>query len=279
MNWQWFIELALEEDVGAGDFTSVSCLDAQARGKAVIRVKQPCVLAGVELAAAVFRFVDPDAELQFFARDGDRLEAGTEIIMLSARAQALLSAERLALNCLQRMSGVATLTRQYVDAVAGFPARILDTRKTTPLFRAAEKWAVRIGGGHNHRFGLYDMILIKDNHIDFCGGVERAIHRAQEYLQRTGNNLPIEVEARSLEEVKRILHCGGIQRILLDNLDLKQLADAVLLIGGRHETEASGGITLANVRAVAATGVDFISVGALTHSYQSIDISMKAVVS
>lgn len=254
-------------------------MDANQQGQAVIQVKQPCLLAGVELAGMIFRYLDPEAVVDPMAADGQRIEVPAPVMRISGKARALLAAERLALNCLQRMSGIATLTRAYVDAVAGYPARILDTRKTTPLFRAAEKWAVRIGGGHNHRFALYDMILIKDNHIDYCGGVEHALRRVQNYLNAHGLQLAVEVEARNLEEVRRILDCAGVHRIMLDNFNLADLSKAVALVGGRLETEASGGINLSNVREVAATGVDYISVGALTHSYQSVDISMKAVLS
>ncbi|MCS6992099.1 MAG: carboxylating nicotinate-nucleotide diphosphorylase [Chitinophagales bacterium] len=276
MNWQQFIEQALREDIGEGDHTSLACVEANVQAGAVVVAKETCIVAGVDLACMVFRFLDVHVDIQVQVCDGQRVPAGSELMYVRGRAQSLLAAERLALNCLQRMSGIATLTRRFVDAVYPYRARILDTRKTTPLFRAAEKWAVRLGGGVNHRLGLYDMILIKDNHIDFCGGVEVAIDRSVDYLQQKGLQLPIEIEARNLDEVQRIVRHGGVQRIMLDNFSLPELAQAVQLIGGRYETEASGGITLDNVYQVAATGVDYISVGALTHAYRSVDISMKA---
>lgn len=279
MNTQEFIEAALKEDVGTGDYSTLSCIPASARGKAILKIKENGILAGVAMAQAIFHFLEPEAVFTLYKKDGDEVKVGELAFEVSASVHTILKAERLALNCMQRMSGVATLTRQYVDAIKEFRSEILDTRKTTPLFRMQEKEAVRIGGGNNHRMGLYDMVMLKDNHIDFCGGIEKAIETTNEYLRANNLDLQIEVETRSIEDVKRVLATGNIHRIMLDNYTPEQLAVAVELIAGRYETEASGGITLENVRDYARTGVDFISIGAITHHAVSMDLSLKAQLS
>ncbi len=275
MDWQAFIRQALHEDLGSGDHTTEACVPAHQRLGAHVIAKQNCLVAGVQLAEEIFRYLDPAMTVHVYAPDGYWVSQGQVVLALHGSARAILQAERLALNCLQRMSGIATLTRRFVEAIHGYPTRILDTRKTTPLFRAAEKWAVRIGGGENHRFGLHDMILIKDNHIACCGGVEQAIARARRYLEENALQLAIEIEAHSLNEVRRIVAYGGISRIMFDNFPVPLLHEAVSLVNKAFETEASGGIGLHNIQAVAASGVDFISVGALTHSYQSVDMSLE----
>lgn len=277
MYWDNFIKQALEEDIRDGDHTSHSCIRSDAKGKAHLLIKDSGILAGIELAQKIFHHLDPAMRFHLLIGDGSVVQPGAIAFELSGNAHAILTGERLALNCMQRMSGIATLTHEYVKRVEGFPARILDTRKTTPLFRAAEKLAVRIGGGHNHRFGLFDMILIKDNHIDYAGGIVEAIAAAQKYLAKNKLELRIEIEARNLEEVELILKTGGVDRIMLDNFSLDHIRKAVDLIGRSVETEASGGVQLDTVRNIAATGVDFISVGALTHSYKSLDLSLKAM--
>lgn len=266
----------MKEDVGNGDHSTLSCIPERARGRAVLKIKEEGILAGLNMAQAIFRYLEPEAAFTFHKRDGDSIVPGEVAFEVSASVRTILKAERLALNCMQRMSGIATLTRQYVTAVSGCKARILDTRKTTPLFRMHEKEAVRIGGGSNHRMGLYDMIMLKDNHIDFCGGIEKAIARANNYIREKGLDLKIEVETRSLDDVKRVLDAGGADRIMLDNYSPALLAEAIALINGQCETEASGGITLENVRDYALTGVDFVSIGAITHHAVSLDLSLKA---
>jgi nicotinate-nucleotide pyrophosphorylase (carboxylating) len=272
-----FIEAALREDVGSGDHSSLACIPADATGKAALKIKETGVLAGMKLAHQIFTFLEPGAVFTPYKNDGDYVEIGETAFEVSAKVQTILKAERLALNCMQRMSGIATLTRQYVDIVKGYPAKILDTRKTTPLFRAFEKEAVRIGGGVNHRMGLYDMIMLKDNHIDFCGGIEEAIKQTQRYLAENSMNLAIEVETRSLEDVKKVLKVGGVHRIMLDNYKPADLEKAITLVNGKFETEASGGINLDNILSYARSGVDFISVGAVIHHAVSMDLSLKAV--
>lgn len=271
-----FIEAALREDVGPGDYSSLASIDAGARGKAVLKVKEAGVLAGMELAEAIFRFLQPDALFVAYKKDGDAMQPGEVAFEVSADIHTILKAERLALNCMQRMSGIATLTSEYVALLAGTRTRILDTRKTTPLFRQYEKWAVHIGGGSNHRMGLYDMIMLKDNHIDFCGGISKAIQKTNQFLKEQQLALQIEVETRTLEDVREVLACGNVQRIMLDNFSPEEAAAAVQLINGRFETEASGGINKSNVREYAAAGVDFISVGAIIHHAVSLDLSLKA---
>ena len=276
LNTQEFIQAALSEDVGTGDHSTLASIPADARGKAVLKIKENGIIAGISLAEEIFHFIEPAATFTFFKKDGDTVANGEIAFEVAASVHTILKAERLALNCMQRMSGIATLTSQYVDAIKGYPAKILDTRKTTPLFRAFEKEAVRIGGGVNHRMGLYDMVMLKDNHIDFCGGIEKAIEQTNAYLKKNGLNLKIEVETRSLDDVKRVLAVGNVDRIMLDNYTPELLEEAIKLIGNKYETEASGGITLDNVVAYARTGVDFISAGAIIHHAVSMDLSLKA---
>ena len=267
---------ALREDLGDGDHTSLATIPGAARGKARLLVKEDGVIAGLDIAQKVFTAVDPELRMTTFYSDGARVKKGDVAFEIEGPVISILSAERLVLNFLQRMSGIATATSILVDRLKGLNTKILDTRKTTPLLREIEKMAVRIGGGFNHRFGLYDMIMIKDNHVDFAGGIAEAIHSVAMYLQRTGQHLQIEIETRSLEEVRQVLATGGVNRIMLDNFDFPELRQAVELINHRYETEASGGITLETIRQYAACGVDFISVGALTHHISSLDLSLKA---
>jgi nicotinate-nucleotide pyrophosphorylase (carboxylating) len=273
-----FIEAALREDVGDGDHSSLACISPDARGKAVLKIKEAGIIAGIKLAEEIFTSIEPGAVCTLHKRDGDAVDIGETAFEVTAKVHTILKAERLALNCMQRMSGIASLTRRYVDMVKGYPAKILDTRKTTPLFRTYEKDAVHIGGGVNHRMGLYDMVMLKDNHIDFCGGIEEAIEQTRNYLRQNALNLKIEVETRSIKDVKKVLAAGGIHRIMLDNYTPEELEEAISLIGGAYETEASGGINLDNIIAYARTGVDFISVGAIIHHAVSMDLSLKAVV-
>jgi nicotinate-nucleotide pyrophosphorylase (carboxylating) len=270
-----FIKAALDEDVGDGDHTSIACIDANAVGKAIVRMKEAGVIAGITVAKEILNYIDGTIEIKALVSDGDEVQNGQEIIKIEGNVRNILKSERLLLNVMQRMSGIATKTKRFVKLIEGTNAKILDTRKTTPNFRFFEKWAVRIGGGHNHRFGLYDMILIKDNHITACGGVEKAIKAVNNYLQNLKLNLSVEIETRTIDEVNEVLQYGDVNRIMLDNFSIKNLKEAVLLINHRYETEASGGITENNIREVAETGVDFISMGALTHSYKSLDINMK----
>ncbi|MEO6167837.1 MAG: carboxylating nicotinate-nucleotide diphosphorylase [Chitinophagales bacterium] len=276
MYWENFIQQALDEDIREGDHTSLSCIKQDASARAQLRIKDTGILAGVELAQKIFYHLDPSMEMKVLINDGTFVQNGEVAFELSGNARAILTGERLALNCMQRMSGIATLTSKYVKRIEGFGAKVLDTRKTTPLFRTAEKWAVRIGGGHNHRFGLFDMILIKDNHIDYAGGIVNAIEATTTYLNQNNLSLIVEIEARSLDDVALILETGNVNRIMLDNFTLENTQRAVAMIGRKIETEASGGVNLETVRSIAATGVDFISVGALTHSYNSLDLSLKA---
>lgn len=271
------IELALKEDIGDGDHSALSTIPADARGAARLLIKADGVLAGMDLARSIVQRFDPELNLRPFLEDGARVNVGDVAFTLMGPARSILTIERLVLNFMQRMSGIATLTHRYVEAVEGTGCRVLDTRKTTPGMRALEKWAVRIGGGHNHRNGLYDMIMIKDNHADFAGGIPQAIAAAHAYLTMKGMDLPIEVETRNMKEVEQVLVTGGVDRIMLDNFTPEQLKVAVDRIGGRYETEASGGINLSTIRSYAVTGVDMISVGALTHSVPSLDLSLKAL--
>jgi nicotinate-nucleotide pyrophosphorylase (carboxylating) len=271
-----FIRTALREDVGDGDHSSLSSIPNDAQNRARLLVKDSGVLAGAELAGLIFREVDPSLRVEPRLADGSRIQPGDVVLTVEGRAQSILTAERLVLNCMQRMSGIATHTAHLTSLLAGTKARLLDTRKTTPNFRLCEKWAVLIGGGVNHRYGLFDMIILKDNHVDYAGGIRQAIEATRAYLARTGRQLPIEVETRTLAEVQQALDTGGIDRIMLDNMPPAQLREAVQLINGRFATEASGGITEQTIAEVAATGVDFISVGALTHSIKSLDLSLKA---
>jgi nicotinate-nucleotide pyrophosphorylase (carboxylating) len=279
LNTQEFIAAALREDIGNGDFSTLSSISPSARGKAVLKIKENGILAGVKLAQEIFHHLEPGATFTIYKHDGDVVTNGEIAFEVAASVHTILQAERLTLNCMQRMSGIATLTRQYVDAIQEYPAKILDTRKTTPLFRMQEKQAVLIGGGCNHRMGLYDMVMLKDNHIDFCGGIEKAITKTNNYLSENGLDLKIEVETRNIDDVRRVLEVGNVGRIMLDNYTPAQIAEAVQLIAGRYETEASGGITIENIKEYAATGVDYISVGAITHHAVSMDLSLKAQLS
>lgn len=268
---------AVREDVGDGDHSSLACIPPDAEGKARLLVKDKGIIAGVDFARQVFAYVDPDLEVDVLIPDGTAVKYGDIVLTVNGRSQSILKAERLVLNAMQRMSAVATKTAHYVKLLDGTKTRILDTRKTTPGIRALEKWAVRIGGGENHRFALYDMIMLKDNHIDFAGGITKAIEKTKAYLQRTGKELKIIVEARNLDEVREILRAGGIHRILLDNFSYKDTEKAVSIIGDQCQTESSGGINEDTIRRYANCGVDFISSGALTHSVHNMDLSLKAV--
>jgi nicotinate-nucleotide pyrophosphorylase (carboxylating) len=273
---QEFIEAALLEDIGLGDYSTLASIPADAVGMAVLKIKEDGIIAGIAMAKAIMLYLEPGIQFTQFKNDGDKVLKGEVAFEVTAKVHTILKAERLALNCMQRMSGIATLTRRYVDTIKGYPAKILDTRKTTPLFRMLEKEAVRIGGGVNHRMGLYDMVMLKDNHIDFCGGIEQAIEQTNNYLHKNALNLKIEIETRSLNDVKRVLAHGGVNRIMLDNYTPEETEEAVRLIGNKYETEASGGIHLENVVAYARTGVNFISVGAIIHHAVSMDLSLKA---
>jgi nicotinate-nucleotide pyrophosphorylase (carboxylating) len=272
-----FIENALNEDIGDGDHTSLACIPADAAGKAKLLVKEEGILAGITIAEKVFGKIEEGIRLEIFRKDGDHVWPMDVAFFVEGKVQTLLKAERLVLNIMQRMSGIATTTRQYVNRLEGLKTKILDTRKTTPGMRFLEKEAVRIGGGVNHRIGLYDMILIKDNHIDFAGGIENAIRRTHEYLDARSMHMPVEIEARNLQDVMKIMETGGVNRIMLDNFGIDDTKKAVELIGEQYETESSGGITIENIRDYAECGVDYISVGALTHHIKSLDLSLKAV--
>jgi nicotinate-nucleotide pyrophosphorylase (carboxylating) len=271
---------ALQEDVGEGDHSTLSCIPAEKAGKAVLKIKQEGILAGVSIAEKIFKIVEPTSIFTTHKNDGDSMAPGEKAFEVEATIHTILKCERLVLNIMQRMSGIATLTKRYVDALKGFNTKVLDTRKTTPNFRLLEKEAVRIGGGVNHRFALYDMIMLKDNHIDYCGGIEKAINKAFDYVQANNLALKIEVETRSIEDVKRIMEVaeGKVFRIMLDNFTPTQIEEAVQLINHKFETEASGGINLDNITAYAKAGVDYISVGALIHQAKSLDLSLKAVI-
>lgn len=271
-----FITDALHEDVHEGDHSSLASIDRNAQGKARLLVKDNGILCGMEVANAVFAKVDGGLRMEVHIPEGSTVKYGDVAFHVYGSVVSILTAERLVLNCMQRMSGIASRTNEYVKAIEGTKAKVIDTRKTTPNLRFLEKYAVTVGGGFNHRFGLYDMIMLKDNHIDFCGGITKAVHKVHEYLKANNLNLRIEVETRSLENVKEVLNCGGIDRIMLDNFLPEKVKEAVDLINGKYETEASGGITLETIRSFAETGVDFISVGALTHSVRSLDLSLKA---
>jgi nicotinate-nucleotide pyrophosphorylase (carboxylating) len=272
-----FIKESLHEDVGPGDHTSLSTITADKLQSAQLLVKDHGVLAGLELAVLIFHHVDPLLEVEVLLRDGEIVAPGQVALIVTGRARSITIAERLVLNCMQRMSGIATTTWKMVGLVSDLPVKIIDTRKTTPLFRYFEKWAVRIGGGHNHRFALYDMILIKDNHVDYAGGITQAIAAANNYLKENKLNLQIEIEVRNFEELQEVLAFGQVNRIMLDNFSTVNLRKAIGMIDNKYITEASGGITPETVRAFAETGVDEISVGALTHSIRSLDLSLKAI--
>jgi nicotinate-nucleotide pyrophosphorylase (carboxylating) len=272
-----FINNALAEDVGDGDHTSLATIPANTTGKARLLVKDTGILAGVELALEIFRIVDPALKVNVFLHDGAAVKPKDIAFDVDGSVHGILKAERLVLNCMQRMSGIATKTHEMIRQLEGTNTKILDTRKTTPGFRYFEKWAVDIGGGVNHRFGLYDMILIKDNHVDYSGGIKQAIHNTQQYLESTGKKLAVEIEVRNLDELEEVMQTGGVNRILLDNFSIANMKQAVNIVSGRYDTEASGGITADNIGDYAACGVDYISVGALTHSIKSLDLSLKAV--
>lgn len=272
----YLIDNALSEDIGDGDHSTLCCIPANAKGKAVLKIKQDGILAGMEVAEKIFKRREGSSVFTAFKKDGEQMTAGEIAFEVTASIHTILTCERLVLNCMQRMSGIATLTNQYSSRLEGYPTRILDTRKTTPNFRLLEKEAVRIGGGLNHRMGLYDMIMLKDNHIDYAGGLEKAINLAWQYVQDNHKDLKIEVETRNLDEVKRVVSNGKVDRIMLDNFTPEQVADAVAIIGNKYETEASGGINLENIQSYAATGVTYVSVGALIHQAKSLDLSLKA---
>lgn len=274
---QLIIANAIREDIGAGDYSSLACIPASANGKAKLLVKDEGIIAGVEFAKMIFQYVDADLEIETFINDGTAVKYGDVVFHVSGSSQSILKAERLVLNSMQRMSAIATKTQNYVHFLEGTKTRVLDTRKTTPGFRAAEKWAVRIGGGVNHRFALYDMIMLKDNHNDFAGGITLAIAKTKQYLKDNHLDLKIIVEARSLDEVREILQSGGIYRILLDNFDYEMTKQAVKIIGDQCETESSGNINEKTIRYYAECGVDYISSGALTHSVYNMDLSLKAI--
>lgn len=271
------IELAIAEDIGDGDHSSLSCIPKEARGQVQLMVKQQGIIAGVEIAKHIYSKIDSSIVFNGMIADGTAINYGDIVFRASGSTHSLLQAERIVLNVMQRMSGIATQTNRYVKKIEGTKAKVLDTRKTTPGMRVFDKLAVKIGGGENHRMGLFDMIMLKDNHIDFAGGIENAIIMANEYLTKTGRNLGIEVETRNLSEVERVLAIGGVLRIMLDNFNLEDTRNAVKLINGRFETESSGGINLETIRGYAECGVDYISVGAITHQIQSIDMNLKKV--
>lgn len=272
------IKNALQEDIGDGDHSTLSAIDANAPGKAVLKIKQDGILAGMAVAETIFRYMQPDIVFTAYKKDGDLMQYGEIAFEVEAKVHTILQCERLVLNSMQRMSGIATLTHVYTEKLKGYKTKLLDTRKTTPNFRLLEKEAVKIGGGVNHRFGLYDMIMLKDNHIDYCGGIEKAISKAYDYVQTQKPGLKIEVETRSIEDVKKVLLTGKVNRIMLDNFTPEMITEALVLIDGQYETEASGGITLDNIEAYAATGVDYISSGAVIHQAKSLDLSLKAVI-
>ena len=273
---EMLIKNALLEDIGDGDHSTLASIDPAAMGIAVLKIKEDGVLAGMDVAQKIFSYLQTDIIFTPFKKDGDLMNNGEKAFEVYATVHTILQGERLVLNCMQRMSGIATLTRQYTQKLGKFKTRLLDTRKTTPNFRLLEKEAVRIGGGVNHRFGLYYMIMLKDNHIDYCGGIENAIEKAYEYVQTKKPGLKIEVETRNIEDVKKVMVIGKVNRIMLDNFTPGQITEALKIINGQYETEASGGINLANIEAYAATGVDYISSGAIIHQARSLDLSLKA---
>lgn len=273
------IDEALKEDIGDGDHSTLSCIPADKTGKAILKIKQDGILAGVDVAEKIFYFVEKDIEFNSFKSDGDVIHNGEKAFEVQALVHTILKCERVVLNCMQRMSGIATLTHQYAEKIKDYRTRLLDTRKTTPNFRLLEKEAVKIGGGFNHRFGLFDMLMLKDNHIDYCGGIEKAIDKAWRYIQQKNPDLKIEVETRNMDEVRQVYKAGQrkVFRIMLDNFTPEQIREALDLIQEDFETEASGGINLNNIESYAATGVDFISVGSLITQAQNVDLSLKAV--
>ena len=270
------IDLAFAEDIGDGDHTTLCCIPETAMGKSHLLIKEEGILAGVEVAKKVFNRFDPTMQVEVLIGDGAHVKVGDIAMVVTGKIRSLLQTERLMLNIMQRMSGIATMTNRYVERLKGTNTRILDTRKTTPGLRMLEKQAVKIGGGTNHRIGLFDMILLKDNHIDFAGGIPNAINRCHEYLKQKGLDLKIEIEVRNFDELNQVLECGGVDRIMLDNFTVEDTKKAVDIIAGRYETESSGGITFETIRSYAEQGVDFVSVGALTHSVKGLDMSFKA---
>ena len=271
------VELAFKEDIGDGDHSTLSCIPATAKGKSRLIIKENGVLAGVEVAESIFHRFDPELKINVFINDGSRVKVGDIAFEVEGKTQSLLQTERLVLNIMQRMSGIATRTSVYVERLKGLHTKVLDTRKTTPGMRVLEKMAVKNGGGENHRMGLFDMVMLKDNHVDFAGGIENAIKTTQKYLKDHNKDLKIEIEVRNFDELNQVLEVGGIHRIMLDNFNTTDTRKAVKIINNRYETESSGGITLETLRAYAECGVDYISVGALTHSVKSLDMSLKAV--
>jgi len=270
------IDLAITEDIGDGDHSTLSCVPKDTMGKAKLLVKEEGIIAGVKIAEKIFRKIDSDLTFELLIKDGTKVKPGDIVFYISGSTHSILQAERLVLNFMQRMSGIASNTNQYVKKLNGLKTKVLDTRKTTPGLRAIEKLAVKIGGGVNHRIGLYDMIMIKDNHIDFAGGIEKAINKIQSYLKEYGKKIPVEIEVRNMEELKRVMKTGWVDRIMLDNFTVAETHKAVQIINGKYETESSGGINLDTIRAYAECGVDFVSVGELTHQIRSIDLSLKA---
>lgn len=272
-----FIDSALKEDIGDGDHSTLAAIPEDLEQEARLLIKSDGVIAGLQLAEWIFKRFDSELEVTLLKQDGDTVSEGEVGLTVKGKARSILSTERLVLNCIQRMSGIATYTRQLVDMIKHTHAQLLDTRKTSPNFRICEKWAVKIGGGENHRFGLYDMVMLKDNHVDYSGGVKAAVERTKKYLADNNKDLKIEVETRNLDEVRDALEVGGVDVIMLDNMLPSAMREAIQIIGGKCRTEASGGITEKNIKEMAETGVDYISIGALTHSYSSLDISLKAV--
>jgi nicotinate-nucleotide pyrophosphorylase (carboxylating) len=268
------INLAIKEDQGDGDHSSLACIPQNNIGKAILFAKESGIIAGVELGKYIFQYIDPKCNVEIVKKDGEKVLSGDLILSVEGNERLLLQSERLVLNFMQRMSGIATMVRQYNEAIKGLHTQLLDTRKTTPGLRKIEKWAVRIGGGMNHRMGLYDMIMLKENHIAYAGGIKKAIQQTQAYLKENNLAIPVEIETQNIQEVREVLECGGVNRIMLDNYSIEDLKKAISLIDKRYETEASGGVNLTTIREIANTGVDFISVGALTHSVKSLDISM-----
>lgn len=270
------IDLAFAEDIGDGDHTTMCCIPQDVMGKSQLLIKEDGILAGVEVAKEVFRRFDSTMQVETLKQDGDKVVKGDVAMVVTGKVRSLLQTERLMLNIMQRMSGIATMTHRYVEKLEGTHTRVLDTRKTTPGMRMLEKQAVKIGGGCNHRIGLFDMILLKDNHVDFAGGISNAIHRCHEYLAEKNLDLKIEIEVRNFDELQQVLDCGGVHRIMLDNFSVADTRKAVEIIGGKYETESSGGITFDTIRSYAECGVDYVSVGALTHSVKGLDMSFKA---
>lgn len=271
------IDRAIHEDLGDGDHTSLACIPQHNTGRAQLLVKEPCIIAGVHIAHRIFRKIDPDIIIKHYIKDGTRVEIGDIVLTVIGKTHSILQAERLVLNVMQRMSGIATNTNRYVEQIKDLKTKVLDTRKTTLGNRVLEKMAVRIGGGRNHRFGLYDMILVKDNHIDFAGGIEMAIQKVKNYLQQIGRHLPVEIEVRNFDELESVMREGFVDRIMLDNFSVDETHEAVKMIDGRFETESSGGINLDTIRSYALCGVDYVSVGGLTHHIKSVDLSLKAI--